>query len=308
MAVRKGIVMKQYLVFDWGGTFLKYALMDEETNILEKGKVPAPSRHGTKEEFLQVIDEIVQKYEFEGIAISSPGILKSDTGEVTAIGVFPYWNGYNLKEEISSRYHTKVSVENDAKSAALAELWKGNLKGCQDGAVMILGTGVGGGIVLDGKLRRGKDYFAGEFSCVCMDVYHPDQNDVYWSSLGAKGLIRCVCKYTGKDPQSLSGEEAFALINEKNEDALKGLREYTDLLAVELFNLNILLNLDKICIGGGISAQPALMSSLKESIENLKNVHPDITGGLNLPLPVVDVCTFRNDANLIGALYHYLYE
>ncbi len=300
--------MKQYLVFDWGGTFLKYALMNEETEILEKGKVPAPSRYGTKEDFLRVLDEIVKLYFFEGIAISSPGILNSDTGEVTAIGVFPYWNGLNLKEILSERYHTKVTIENDAKSAALAELWKGNLKDCKDGAVMILGTGVGGGIILDGKLRRGKDYFAGEFSCVCMDIYRPKDNAVYWSSLGAKGLIRLVCKYTGDNPNTMSGEEAFEKINGQDSEAVKGLKEYTDLLAIQLFNLNILLNLDKICIGGGISAQPALMESLKQSIEDLKNIHPDMTSGLNIPLPIVDVCAFRNDANLIGALYHYLYE
>ena len=61
--------MKEYLVFDWGGTFLKYAVMNEETEILEQGRVPAPSRYGTKEEFLAVIDSVVNPYR-ERISVS----------------------------------------------------------------------------------------------------------------------------------------------------------------------------------------------------------------------------------------------
>ena len=118
--------LKEYLVFDWGGTFLKYAVMNEETEILEQGRVPAPSRYGTKEEFLAVIDSVVNPYRerISGIAVSSPGILDSDQGIIQVVGVFPYLNGFRLKEELQERYGMPVSLENDGKSAALAEIWK----------------------------------------------------------------------------------------------------------------------------------------------------------------------------------------
>ena len=302
--------MKEYLVFDWGGTFLKYALTDEEMNIKEQGKVPAPSRYGTKEEFLAVIDSIVMPRleRISGIAVSSPGILDSEKGIIHVVGVFPYLNGFHLKEEFEERYRFPASLENDGKSAALAELWKGNLSGCSDGAVMILGTSVGGGLILDGKLRRGKHFFAGEFSGSCMNVYDPGNDDSYWGSLGYKGLTSRIAKRTGEDPDDIDGEEAFRRINAGDENACAALREYTDLLAMEIFSLNLILDLEKVCVGGGISRQPALLGSLKESIRELNDIHPDMKAGTALPVPEIDVCRFFNEANLIGALYHLIYE
>ena len=302
--------MKEYLVFDWGGTFLKYALMNEDTSIIESGKVPSPSRKSTREDFLSVIDEIAGPYRerISGIAVSSPGILDSKKGMIHVVGCFPFLQEWNLTEEMEKRYGVPVSLENDAKAAALAELWKGNLRGIESGAVMIIGTSIGGGLVLDGKLRRGKDFFAGEFSCMNMDCTHPADPKSYVAQLGVSDLIMRLCARTSEDPASLSGELLFERVNRNDASACSALQEYTDALALQIFNLNILLDLDKICIGGGISKQPALISYLKESIEKIKQYHPDIVSGLDLPMPCVDVCRFYNDANLIGALYHHLYE
>lgn len=301
--------MRKFLVFDWGGTFLKYALMNEEAEIIEKGKVPSPTKKDTKDYFLSVVNEIVQNYrdQIEGIAISSPGIIDSEKGIIQTVGVFPYLDGCHLKKEFEDRYLLPVSIENDGKSAALAEMWKGNLKDVKDGAVVLLGTGVGGGIILDGKLRRGKDFLAGEFSSMCINLFKPKDTSSYFASLGVNGLINKVIGYMNLDHEC-DGEEAFAYINEDDDNALAALKEYTDDLALELFSLNIMLDLDKICIGGGISQQPKLMEFLKESIAEIPSYHPDMTQGMNLPLPSVDVCRYYNDANLIGALYHHLYE
>lgn len=301
--------MKNYLVFDWGGTYLKYALMDEKTSILEKGKVPSPKKTDTKEIFMNLIDEIVSMFpQAEGIAISSPGILNSETGVIDVVAVFPYLSGCNIKEEFQNRYHLPVSLENDGKCAALAELWKGSLSGCRDGAVMIIGTGLGGGIILDGKLRRGKNFSAGEFSEMCMDIYHPERKESYCSALGVSGLTSRTALALGEDPAEMDGVKAFEYINAGNEAALQALKEYTDLFALQICSLNILLDLEKVCIGGGISQQPELIRSLRASMDNLKNVQLDMINGLDLPLCEVDVCRFHNDANLIGALYHLIYE
>ena len=302
--------MKEYLVFDWGGTFLKYALMDEETKIHDIGKVSAPSRESTKEEFMELIDSIVQQYleKISGIAISSPGILDSRRGVIHVVGVFPYLNETYVKIEMEKRYRIPVALENDGRSAALAELWKGSLAGCRDGAVVILGTAVGGGLILDGKLRRGQNFFAGEFSGACMNVYDTKNEDSYWGSLGYRGLTRRIEKRTGEEKDSIDGEEAFRRIIAGDENAKEALKEYTDLLALEIFSLNLTLDLEKICIGGGISRQPALIESLRQSVRELADIHPDLLAGTNLPLPKVDVCSYYNEANLVGALYHLLFE
>ena len=83
--------MSTYLVFDWGGTFMKYALMNENARILEKGKVTSPGKKDSREIFFSIIDEIVGKYPgIEGIAISSPGIINSEKGVIDVVGAFPY--------------------------------------------------------------------------------------------------------------------------------------------------------------------------------------------------------------------------
>ena len=74
------------------------------------------------------------------------------------------------------------------------------------------------------------------------------------------------------------------------------------------FNINILLDLEKILIGGGISAQPVLLDSLRKSIRDIATYHVDIVKGTYYPLPVIDVCRFHNEANLLGALYHFMFE
>lgn len=301
--------MRKFLVFDWGGTFLKYALMNEKAEILEKGKVPSPLKTDTREHFLSVINDVIQNYrdQIEGIAVSSCGIIDSEKGIIHTVGAFPYLDEYPLKKEMEDHYLLPVSIENDGKSAALAELWKGNLKDVKDGAVVLLGTGIGGGIILDGKLRRGKHSSAGEFSSMCINLHKPKDTSSYFASLGVNGLIDKVIGFMNLDHEC-DGEEAFTYINEDDENALEALKEYTDDLALELFNLNIMLDLEKICIGGGISTQPKLMEFLKESIRNIPSYHPDLVQGMQLPLPAVEPCYFHNDANLIGALYHHLYE
>ena len=302
--------MKNYLVFDIGGTAIKYALVSEDAEILEKGSVPSPKRDASREEFFDLLDTLQKPYagKYAGIAVSAPGIIDSVNGVIRVIGAFHCLRMCNVKEILEERFGVPASVENDGKSAALAEYWKGSLKGHENGAVVVIGTAVGGGLILDGKLRRGNDFFAGEFSCMCTNINEPDISKSYWSELGTYGLLRRIAARTGEDVASLSGKEAFRRINEGDPDALSALKEYTDRLAMQIFSVNILLDLDLFCIGGGISVQPKLIESLRQSISEIPSYNPDFRAGTILPLPKVEVCRFGNDANLIGALYHLLYE
>lgn len=300
--------MNKYLVFDWGGTSLKYATMTNEAQILEKGSIPTPSKNSTKQEFYDLIDSVISKYSnLDGIAISSTGVIDSEKGFIKTIGALPFLDNTSLVEELSKKYHCQVSIENDGRCAALAELWLGNLSDIDDGAVVVIGTNIGAAIILNRQLRRGKQFLAGEMCAMCCDEHH--QNDPY-SYIGQHGTPY-LCKLIQEKKSmndSINGIQAFKLIHDGDEEAIVALHEYTDLLAIQLFNLNILLDLEKIVIGGGISEQKELMDSLKQSNENLSTIHPDIVKGIQYPLPNIDVCKFRNEANLIGALYHFLYE
>ena len=296
--------MKKYLVFDLGGTLIKHALMNEEGEILARGSVKTPDRSVSREDLFAVLDEIAGSYEYDGIAVSSPGILDSGSGIINTVAVFPCLNGCHFKEEAQERYHVPVSIENDGKCAALAEVFKGNLQDVQDGAVMVLGTAVGGAVILDGKLRRGKHQSAGEFSGMCINFEKPYEKESYEAMLGVKGLIRRVKETAGTEYGS--GTEVFDMIEAGDLDVYEGLVRYCQDLAMAIFSLNLALDLERVLIGGGISRRPVLIKEVKKAMERLDEIHPDLRQGVRLPKPEVDVCRYWNDSNLVGALYHHL--
>ncbi|MDO4337792.1 MAG: ROK family protein [Eubacteriales bacterium] len=302
--------MKNYLVLDGGGTFTKYALMDENAVILEKDKVPTPYYEDhTKEDYYQVLDGIVEKYrgQISGIAFSMPGMLDSIRGFAMTAGFLNYLSNTPVASELSLRYGIPVTIENDGKCAALAEFWKGSLKDCTNGAVVVLGTGVAGGIIIDRKLYRGSRFTAGEYSYMCVDDRSRMELDSYLGMTGgAQGLAKAVAKRTGTDWQEYDGIEIFRLANAGDELVLKGLRDFTDALGTMIYNLNILLDLDVIAIGGGVSQQPLLHQYLKQSIQELMVKHPIRKIAPYIPEPNITNCRYYNDANLIGALYHYM--
>lgn len=300
--------MKRYLVFDWGGTSLKYAYMSEDGQIIQKNSVSSPARSATKEEFYTILDSVVNQFDdINGIAISSSGVIDSENGVVGVIGAFPFLNGVCIAEELSQRYNKKVTIENDGKCAALAELWIGNLKDVDDGAVIVIGTNIGCAVILNRKLRRGKRFLCGELCACSTDDKHLNDPYSYAGQHGTPYLCKIMQEKMGLNDE-MDGIEAFNYINNKDPKALEALKEYTDSLAMMLFNIHIFLDLEKILIGGGISAQPVLLDSLKKSIRDITTYHVDIVKGTYYPLPVIDVCRFHNEANLLGALYHFMFE
>ncbi|MBQ8914296.1 MAG: ROK family protein [Lachnospiraceae bacterium] len=303
--------MNNYLVFDWGGTFLKYAVVDKKANIIEKDKVPTPqptdNNEADRKDFFNVIDDIVAGYKesVDGIAISMPGMIDISRGYTMTAGWLKYLTGMYLVDYMSTRYGLRVAVQNDGKCAALAEYWKGSLSDVKNGAVMVLGTAVGGGIIINGQLYSGRHFSAGEYSFMFLDAHNRGVFESTWGNYGAKGLIREVCEITGDNPEILDGIELFKRADDGEEGVLKGLKNYTDILAVSLYNLNVLLDLDKIAVGGGISQQPLLMEYIKNSIDEFDCYNPLRKYDDYIPKPNVVVTKFNNDANLIGALYNY---
>ena len=298
-------MMKTILCMDWGGTFIKYAFLNEECSILLKGKVESPKKSDSIEVLMDCIENIVKlSPNIDGIGISSAGIIDSENGIVESIGIFPFLDHVNVCALLEEKYHVKVTIENDARCALLAEVWKGNLSHVKDGAVVVLGTGIGSALWLDGKVHRGFHHLSGEVCASCIDISKKEDRMSYVGQHGTTYLCILVSKEMHRT--ITSGEEVFQLVQEGNEDALRGLQAYTDDLALILFNMFVLLDVEKICIGGGISCQPMLMKCLQESIQKIRTYHPDIVQGMEYPLPIVDTCKYYNEANLIGALFNWL--
>lgn len=288
------------LVFDVGASAIKYALMDQDATIYEKGKQPTP--HESLDQFLAVLKDIYELYkdQIDGIALSIPGTVEAETGQIYAPGGLTYNENVNLADRLHTFADVPVYLENDGKSAALAEIWKGNLKDHQSGIVLVLGSGIGGGIVKDGSLWKGAHLFAGEFSYILGDQMESFM-DVFAMKASTTALIMQTAQRKGLDMQKLNGIKVFEMIEEGDEDACAALQFVVENLAKGIFNLQCILDPEKVLIGGGISQQPILLEKLKEEMEALYAKIP-----FEIPHAQIDTCRYYNDSNLIGALYHLL--
>jgi Transcriptional regulator/sugar kinase len=293
----------KYLTLDIGGSAIKYALMTKELDFIEKGKVPTPM--DSIESFVETVGGIYDKYKekIEGLAISMPGVLDSEKGYAYSGGSLEYNCDKEIVKILMKRCPTKISIENDGKCAALAEVWKGSLKDYNDGVVIVLGTGVGGGIIRDKKLHKGKNFFAGEFSFIATNINEAGNFENCWGAIsGSKALINGVSKIKNIPEKDIDGYKVFEYANNNDEEVLKILDEFTYKLAVQIFNLQSVLDSEIFAIGGGISAQDILIEYTQKNVDK----YYEFFEKFNFPKPKVVRCTFRNDANLIGALYNFI--
>lgn len=172
------------LVEDIGGTAIKWACMDEKSNILERGKVPTPleGREELIEALGQLYDNALKGGPVEGIAISMPGIIDSANGYVAMGGALRYNDDFYLRHALFERCPVHITIYNDAKCAAMAEAGMGALKDVSDGFALILGTMIGGAYIKDGQLVMGRHFAAGEVSYIISDRDGNGMRDEVWGN------------------------------------------------------------------------------------------------------------------------------
>lgn len=286
--------------FDVGGTFIKHALLDENGMIISQGKVPTPKEDQAT--FLNSLDTVIKQYEeVDGIAISLPGTIHTDTGYIAQGGSLRYNSKTNLKEILMEAYHVPVELENDARCAAIAELTCGNLKDIENGIVLTFGTGIGGCFILDGNIHRGTHYFAGEVSMMITKDIRKEGLDAVWGS-GSQGsvpgLVKRIC--AAKGVAESDGPTVFSWIAQNDTIACEIFQEYCYQIVVQLFNFQLAFDPQRVCIGGGVSANPIFVATINEVMNGFYD-------RLGIPLPRLEImpCKFHNDSNLLGAYYHY---
>lgn len=289
---------------DVGGSSIKYALLDENQNKLDSGKVKTPTNGDvssgknqyTVDDFYAALDTIIPE-NIDGIAMSMPGCIDSENGLALTGGALTYIVNEPVEKKLNEKYGVPVWIGNDAKCAGIAEVGYGALKDVDDSIAIILGTGIGGCLIKDKKVHNGKRFAAGEVSCLqTSNAYPSDYRGMWAMTSGIAGLLALAQKYLETDSQ-MSGEEIFELVNNGNEKAIAALDEFSFNVALQLYNLTVIFDPEKIAIGGGISAQPILIEKINEQYNKL--FFPVF------PVKPVDIvaCHFRNDANLIGAYY-----
>lgn len=289
--------MKKVLAIDIGGTFIKYGLVDTSYQLSCQGKVSTP--YESKEHFIETLYGIYKEFqeEVEGIAISAPGAIDVSQGYMRTAGMLVYLNGFPIVEELSKKCDgVKVTVENDARSATLCEYKLGAGKGCDSLVSMIFGSGIGGGVIIDGKLLYGKQIIAGEFSPILCNM---NAND-YTSLASSFSTLTTVQKLQSrKGDETLTGEDMMRLYREEDKDTVEVVEEWCEVIAKWCYNIDCLYNPDCICIGGGISLDTLFYDIIMKYIDIIKDK------AYVFRKPVVKLCSYHNDANLLGAYLTY---
>ncbi|MEX0379970.1 ROK family protein [Leuconostoc sp. MS02] len=290
-----------YLAIDIGGTNLKYGVIDHSGILIEKHSEPTETT--SLSAFLEQLTRIVTHYtdQIKGVGISVPGKVDHKDDTIYGGGALRFLDQVNLPKLLNSQ--VPISVENDGKSAALAELWLGNLKAVQNGAAVVLGTGVGGGLIFNGQLYAGSHFQAGELSF--MSVGQNLNNEDNW--IGRRGsavlMIERIATEIGLS-NKYDGYAVFEAINQRHEVAWPIFEAYANEIAHLIYNVQAIVDVDRVVIGGGISAQKIVTTTIQQAYDKLFHSNEIVTSVLTS----VEILPskFANDANLYGAIYHLL--
>ena len=307
------------LALDFGGSSVKYGIVDENAVISESGKRPAPL--SSVEEFLDTVESLYEQYKdaVEGIGISIPGNVDPESGILFENGVYQELYGKSITDLVKE------------KCGALSEAWKGALKDCKDGAVIILGSGIAGGIIKDHTIHSGKGFNAGEFS---FQVTNPGEYSMLttaFMSAGMLGVTYKLCKLKNLDfsvqdsspsmylfdsmfasrfaqPEGeplkikADGRQFFKWVEDGDEDALKIYREFIVALGALVVNTQICYAPERIVIGGGLSANEHVLPDLQKEIDQY---YTNIGLGEKMRAEVVR-SGYLGESNLFGATYNYI--
>lgn len=293
--------MKNYLSIDIGGTSFKVGVIDENGNILETTSQKTPDSLDKLYQCIVENYEAFKQYQLQGLALSMPGAVNSDTGIIGGSSALDYIHGPHIKKDLEALLSVPVEMENDANCAALAEVWKGAASDVNDCCFIVSGTGIGGAVVKDKRIHKGEHLHGGEFGYMIADFDFETKEMRTWSDVGSTvAVVRAVAKVKGVDISTLDGKEIF---DHYHDDPIyeKAVDKYYWVLANGIYNLQYAYDPQKIVIGGGISIRDDLLSELEKRLDVIFDT---LTHALIRP--VVVTCQYHNDANLLGALYHYL--
>ena len=289
----------KYLSIDAGGTFIKYAWINEQGHILELWKKPTP--YTTKEDFMRIIRDIWDQCDEEkgGIAFSLPGTIDTKRGYVFQGGSLTYHQGVNIKKWYEEEFQTHVELENDARCAAIAEMTSGHMQGIDNGIVLTFGTGVGGCFIINGEIYKGTHLFSGEVSMlICENIKEKGMDAVLGHIGGIGHFVKRVCEAKGVD--ITDGKTVFQWIQDGDLKAIEVFKDYCYRVVVQLFNMQIMLDPSRVCLGGGVSENPLFIQGIQQAMNAFYDSLP-----VAMPRLEIMSCQYHNDANLLGAFYHF---
>ncbi len=263
--------MKYCFGIDIGGTTVKMGLFQEDGELLEKWEIKTHVENKGEAILPDVAKAVVAKLEERGInkadviglgvgvpaAVSGDGVVKNTTN----LG----WGYKEVKKELAEMTGLQVKVENDANVAAFGEMWKGGGAGYKNVVMVTLGTGVGGGIIVDGKIVSGANGGAGEIGHICVNYHETDR-----CGCGKKGCIEQYASATGiarlarkklaasSEPtvlvaEGITAKEVWDAVKENDKVAIEIAEEFGTYLGRALADVAVVVDPEVFVIGGGVS-------------------------------------------------------
>ena len=292
--------MKKYVCIDIGGTDMKYGLADAQGNFWDKGIIPTEVQEKGIGIIFDKIAMIAEKYQKQdnlaGIAISSPGVVDAERGEIVFAGVnFPGYSGTKVRAIVEERCQLPCTVENDVNAAGLGENWLGAGKGAKSVFCMAVGTGIGGCLILNHHLIHGVGNSAGEVGFLKINAGGTLEET---SSTGQ--LVREMAKIRKLSANDLNGKIIFEWAKNGDEDAKQAIKAMTDRLAAGIAAVCYVFDPEIVILGGGIMSQEAYLRPLIEkALDNI--MAPALRSNSRLAF-----AKLHNDAGMLGALCYFL--
>ena len=310
---------KKYLGIDIGGTAVKIGLVDETGKILfsnqysvsfDQYQTPILETVLKSTDLFLESNKMVSK-DLCGIGISATGQIDTKLGIVAGSGGnIKNWEGANLKRAFSDKYHLPVTVVNDANCVALGEKWIGSAKDATNVIVLTIGTGLGGGIIVNHQILLGQFGYGGEIGhfsidhqglpCTCGNTGCFEQ----YASMTA--LVKSVTTYyETNDPDylshhSINGKTIFESVANKDSDIVQIVNEWIYKISTGIVSLVHIFNPELVVIGGGVSMQEELfISKLRDQV--MQHVMPNFRNDLKL-----NAASLGNNAGLVGAVYYLI--
>lgn len=313
--------MKYCFGIDIGGTTVKCGLFTSEGLVMDKWEVPTDKADCGKNILRDIAVAAVAKLkagnllaeDITGIGVGVPGPVEMQSIVKGCVNLG--WGEYNVKEELEKEFESligskfAVTVENDANVAALGELWQGGGKGYKSLVMVTLGTGVGGGIILNGRILSGANGAAGEIGHMPVLYDEPDS-----CNCGKRGCLEQIASATGivrharrcmarinmisglRDipEDKLTAKDVFDAFVNKDELAELIVNEVCDYLATALAHITCVVDPEVIVIGGGVSKAGSILT------DTVSKYYKEKAFGACKNTPIA-LATLGNDAGIYGA-------
>ncbi len=306
--------MKYYLGIDLGGTNIAAGVVDEEYKIIAKAKT-STLRHRTAEEIVNSMADVAKEAvkeaalsleDIESIGVGSPGTVDSDRGIIVYANNIGFLNT-PVGDMLFEKLGRPIYVENDANAAAYGEFVAGSAKNANSAVCITLGTGVGGGIIIDGKIYSGFNYAGAELGHTVIEVDGAQctcgRRGCFEAYSSATGLIRM----TKAHPESkmhemmgdhISGRLAFNAMRANDSAAAGVVEKYIKYLAAGITNVINIFQPEVLCIGGGVCNEgSALLDPLKKIISQ------EVYTRRSDKNTEIVIASLGNDAGIIGAAF-----